>query len=534
MPKIENRWSTAGTLIDINQDGLLDIYVVNYVEEVRLIKNDEGELLGYDHICQPNQLFINRGNFEFDEVADQFGADDEGCALATTTIDLNNDGVSDLYVANDFGEWIIPNAALINRFPEEKVENEADALGLDGAIYGMGIDATDYNGDGFPEIYVTNIGPNLYYEWDGSRYLNLANELKIQNDSSLNESLTTGWGALWLDHDNDGREDLVVSNGHITSGHLDPTSFEDPNKLYSRQPDGSFEDVTNELSLGNIDINRGVVSFDYDVDGDLDLLFSSVFLNVDADERNTLFHVNEPNNENHWVTFVLEGSTLSRDAIGAHISLFDKDSKRSKWVKSGVSHASKSSKKIHFGLGENEKVDSIMIRWPGGGSSVYKNFEADQTYYIKEGQTVPLIIGCMDPANSFYNPKANFSMGCKNESYEGCTDRKASNYNPEAIADNGNCIYDGQVFTNLKNKGLSQEKCTTLKQNLGISEVLVESCLNEAIMVKIFNLKGQMVSSKSFKERLTITGEGMPKGIYFILLQDKNGKLLEKAFKAIF
>ena len=154
-------WSMGASFADVDQDGDLDLYVINYLLQSRFINNEANEVIGFRHICYGNHFYQNNGSGSFTDITLSSGADDEGCALAVTFTDIDTDGDQELYIANDFGAWVTPNALFDQDDSQSRYLDIADSLGLNIGIYGMGIAAGDPNADGLFDYYITNIGPNV-------------------------------------------------------------------------------------------------------------------------------------------------------------------------------------------------------------------------------------------------------------------------------------------------------------------------------------------------------------------------------------
>jgi len=518
--------SMGAAFVDINQDGLLDIYVINYVEESRFILNPQDEIIGFDHKCWPNLLYINQGNSEFIESSELFGINNKGCGLAAVTTDFNEDGYTDLYVVNDFGEWVVSNTAFEFDPQSSTFINISEEAALDIGVYGMGVAAGDYDNDLDMDYYITNLGKNQLLENDGQQvFTNVANLKGVENGMDEIGNFYTGWGTFFFDFDNDSDLDLFVSNGFTGAVEFLSPALEDPNRLYENVG-GTFIDVTDQYNLGMIYRNRGAAYGDYDNDGDLD--FFVVTLNGEEDLYSPLYN-NTIDNGNHWVDIHLEGSIANRDAIGAKVTLYFDNSIRIKERYSSGSYASQSSTALHFGLGTSATIDSVEVHWGMGRKEVFYAIPIDQKVFIKEGEATVEVMGCTDSSNVYYNELATYNTGCKKAYIVGCMDPDALNYNSRANL-SGDCTYE-EVITG--NESL-----------LDISFKLYPNPSNQFLninfpgslkgySIELYTLFGYEVYSKSdiFAEEFQIDISHLPAGVYVMQVRNNGASLIKKFLK---
>jgi len=182
--------SSGAVFIDFNNDGYLDLYVINYVKNSNNVVNSNGSVVGFDHECYTNFLYENVDGFEFSKQRLNIN---DGCGLAVTGSDFDNDGDVELFVINDFGEWIEPNK--VYSFEGGMMENIANSVGLDIGLYGMGIASGDINGDGHLDYYITNLGRNafLVYNEETKSYQDHAELMGIDNTYAYDNVFATGW-----------------------------------------------------------------------------------------------------------------------------------------------------------------------------------------------------------------------------------------------------------------------------------------------------------------------------------------------------
>ena len=485
-------WSMGATFGDINLDGYIDLYVINWVRDFEAVEDSEGSTVGFNHKGYANNLYLNNGDNSFSEVSSEYGVDNLGCGLAVLFTDYNNDSYPDLYIANDFGEWVVPNTLLKNNYPAENFSDQSISAGLDAEIYGMGIAAGDYDRDGDIDYYTTNIGKNILFNNTGLESFEDATTVAGVSNELSNDANTTGWGTVFADVNNDGYEDLLVSNGYVPTAPFIGTASVDPNKLYLNQKDRTFIDVTDESSLGDTNISRGVATSDLDNDGDLDFLFTYLSTDIGgkSPHENVLLYENKSENENNWVKFKLEGVLNGKDAYNTKIQLFIADEMQIRELYSSSSHGSQNSSMVHFGLSDNNNIDSIKLIWPGGQTDTYRNLQSNQSYFIKEGDGQVSLLGCMDVDSENYNPNATVNFGCKISTVTGISE----SFNSAIM-----------VYPNPVNQQLS----IRLNNSFGSTKGSIE----------IYDTNGQLMDSSiivSFESDFSYDVSNLRPGIYYL------------------
>ncbi len=393
---IDTAYSASASFGDFNLDGYLDIYVANYVKYVRFDEFDE-----IDHIGYPNFLYINNGNNAFSEVAASFEVNDVGTALAVVATDFDNDNDNDILIANDFGEFVIPNQLFQNNFPENSFDSISISSDANISMYGMGIAIGDYDEDQDLDYYVTNIGQNVLMNNQGDgTFVEQAQIAGVDNTYSTDGLFTTGWGTAFFDFNHDTYLDLVVSNGHIPAANFIQNNITDPDKLYQNNGDGTFEDVGAMFGINNEDINRGLALGDYDNDGDMDMLVVAI-TNADDDDILTytdndhiaLYRNDVITNETsqNWLKVALQGTVNNRNAYGARILLKNNGRTFIREIDGGSSHASHHSPIAHFGLGNYNSIDMLKVIWPNGNEQILTNIETNQQIEIVENTAIEYI-----------------------------------------------------------------------------------------------------------------------------------------------
>lgn len=379
-------WSVSATMGDYNLDGYLDIYVGNYVDSTAFIFHPvTHQITGFAHTGYADFLYLNNGNSTFTQVAPQFSVANEGTTLAATFTDYDNDQDADIYVANDFGAWVIPNRLYRNEYPLDSFSDVSAASGANAAIYGMGIAPGDFDEDGDLDYYVTNIGRKVLFRNNGNgTFTDVADTAGVTN--TYTDSLfTTGWGTVFFDYDNDTWLDLFVSNGQIPAADIIATGPEDPNKLFKNNMNGTFTDISAFAGLSDSTLGRGCATGDYDNDGDLDLLVVCAYRDtIGSAGTHVLLYRNDMATGNHWLKVEVRGTVNNPDGFGTHVEVFAGGRKWLREIDGGSSHASQNSSIAHFGLGGYTAVDSIVVLWPGGSRFTLPNVPVDRLVTVLE------------------------------------------------------------------------------------------------------------------------------------------------------
>ena len=380
---IHEAFSIGATFFDFNQDGFLDIYVINHVETPAFLQDNTGSIIGFDHECFNNFLYQNNGDGTFVEVGADLGIDDGGCALATLSSDFDMDGDLDVLIANDFGPFLTPNVLYQNEFPTLSFNDIGSSVGAAIPMYGMGIASGDFDQDLDIDYYITNLGSNVLMENNDFNFIDIALAAGVTNEfANSSFDFSTGWGTAFFDIDNDSWLDLFVANGRIPSLSSLPTAFQDPNKLYINNGDKTFLDISDSNAVNDSGYGRGMAYSDFDKDGDLDF----VMVNLNEFGATTKFYVNDSNNDNNYIQFVVSSVNNNKNAFGTKI-----------WVHGGGrtflqennggagSFCSQHSTVMHFGLGEDiASIDSIIVQWPNGEFDKFGSFEINKRYKIND------------------------------------------------------------------------------------------------------------------------------------------------------
>lgn len=379
----------GATFGDYNLDGYIDIYLIGWIKDYIPIKDNDDKITGYEHNCYANKFYKNNGDLTFTEMSAPFGLDNTGCTLASTFTDYDLDNDLDLLVANDFGMWVTPNALYRNTYPLDGFEDVSATTRMNQEMYAMGIAIGDYDHDLDMDYYFTSIGNNFLMKNKGDgTFVDVAADLGVQNETVSPNEQATSWGTAFMDIDNDRYEDLFVANGKVVAYFR--TALEDPNKLYLNDRNGGFTDISESAGIGNTFRSRSLIYADYDNDGDLDALITTIDP-LSPITSHTLLYKNELSNGNNWLQVQLEGVSTNRDAFGARMQIFVGTDSWLKEIDGGSSFRSQHSSIAHFGLGTATKADSIEITWPGGAKEMVRNIEANQRIKIVQGDYITSI-----------------------------------------------------------------------------------------------------------------------------------------------
>jgi hypothetical protein len=391
-------FSTSALWFDYDRDGLLDLFVCNYVKwspEHDVFCSLDGKHKSY---CTPEAyrgatcwLFHNRGNGTFEDVTAASGVfDSSSKSLGVALFDDNHDGWPDLLVANDTQ----PNKLYRNQhngtFKDAAVEAGLAFSSEGKARAGMGVDVADFDNSGLPGVAITNFDNEMIglYRASGKGFEDIA----PQSGVGLASRNSLGFGCAFLDVNLDGWLDFAVANGHIDEtvrnirGNV---GYAQPPQLFLNQGKGMFREVAAEVG-GSFDqpkVGRGLAYGDFDRDGDLDLLLTT-------NNGPAYLYRNDLTNGNRSIRFRLVGTKSNRDGIGATVRIFTGGQIQSRMVKGGSSYLSQSEFPVTFGLEKRDRIDRVVIDWPSGRTEEYKSLAAGRSYVCTEGKGI-------DPQNGY-------------------------------------------------------------------------------------------------------------------------------------
>jgi enediyne biosynthesis protein E4 len=381
-------WSTSAAWVDLDGDGLLDLVVLRYIQwdwdDLWCGEHREG-YRGYCHpdVFQPISMLVyhNNGNGTFTEEAHKLGLDKPAKALGIAIADYDHDGHPDIFVANDsMVEFLFHNKG-DGTFEEIGLDAEVAVDGEGRTYAGMGVDFSDYNNDGLPDLIITNLANQKYalYQNSGDGSFTYSSYTSGVGGMTL---LHSGWGIRFLDYDNDGFKDLLIAQGHD----LDTIEKTFP-QLHYREPmlllrnvDGKkFVDVSG--ISGDVFtkrwVGRGMAIGDINNDGLLDAVVT---------ENGGPAHVllNKTQTSNHWLGIKLVGHKSNRDGIGATVKITTSTGPQWETVTTSVGYLSSSDPRVHFGLGKDAEAQSVEIHWPSGIVQTLKDVKGDQYVTVDE------------------------------------------------------------------------------------------------------------------------------------------------------
>lgn len=510
--------STSAAFLDFNNDGFLDIYVVNYIAESNFIRDSTDVVIGFDHECLPNYLYVNNGGEAFSQLASQYNVDDAGCGLAVSVADYDVDGDSDIYVVNDFGQWVLPNRMYEN-IDNNSFDDISEAAGLDIGMYGMGVASGDVDADGDIDFYLTDIGSNKLMINDGENvFSDSAVFFGVDNTLSIQGSNSTSWGAVFADFDNDVDLDLFVANGYIPAAPFLNNSLVDDNKLYINES-VVFADRSELYEVNSTTINRGAVVSDINNDGILDLLSASLIKSdVGEAQTNTLLYINSLGIDNNWLQIDLEGALSNMNAFGATVSVFFEGKKIIQQKLSGGSHASQNSEILQFGLRDATSIDSMMVHWPSGEKSKFESVSANQRVYIRENASSIAEVNC----------DIDDRILCYDHVTVGCMDVLANNYDVFANIDNNDCNYNTTFVTSIEEN--SDKYSILVAPNPFKNKLIIdwtESKEYDFQNFEIVDLQGKLYFKSKIEQDITrseIDLSHLNNGVYFLRIFNRIGK----------
>ncbi len=364
----------GSTFLDYDRDGYLDLYVGNYIEydpdyQYFYAANQFPGPLSYNG--QPDILYHNNGDGTFTDVTKHAGVyNPDGRAMGVTSGDIDNDGFMDIFVANDaMGNYLFRN----NRdgtFTDVGIQTGA-GFGQNGeATSAMGGEFGDINQDGLVDIIVPDMAFGCIYR---NTEIGLFEEMSARMGLSAACGQYTSWSANFFDFNNDGYGDIYLSNGHAQRliGQEDLLLINDIGERLINVSDRLGSDFQEKF------VGRGSAVGDYDNDGDMDILVS----NLNARPR---LLRNDGGNRQNWLMINLIGSQSNRDAIGSRIRLTTGKQTQTRWRMSSSGYLSQSDYRVHFGLGEQSRIDEIEIAWPNGKIQKLKDVEGNQVLTVKE------------------------------------------------------------------------------------------------------------------------------------------------------
>jgi len=388
-PSLWKPWSVTAGWFDYNNDGLLDLFVVNYLDYdvgTAALCNMEGT----PAYCSPNgfrgtsnMLCRNNGDGTFTDVSAQSHISQYvGKGMGVAFADYDNDGFTDIFVSNDtFQNYLLHNNG-DGTFTDMAMETGVAFTGNGKTVAGMGADFRDLDNDGKPDIFHTAMFGDSF-----SLYRNLGRGQF--DDATGKEGLTaltsrfTAWGTGAFDFDNDGRKDLFAATSDIldNADAVVHRPYVLPNLLLRNKGNLIFEDVSAKAGYGFSvpAAHRGAAFGDFNNDGEIDIVVT--VLNGPPE-----LLMNRTKGQNHWVILKLIGVKSNRDGLGARVKVTTTHGDQYNEATTAVGYNSSSDKRVHFGLGNDAVIDKIELAWPSGLKQTLTSVKADQVLTVTEGR----------------------------------------------------------------------------------------------------------------------------------------------------
>ena len=392
------RWGSGCAFLDYDKDGRLDLFVANYIDlDLKTAPTPESGPCLYKGLmvaCGPpglqggkNVLYHNEGNGTFSDVSQNSGIlqTNGTYGLGVLTSDFDNDGWTDIYVANDSAPATLYHNNKNGTFTDIAAEAGAAYSGDGKPQAGMGVSAGDYDGDGWLDIFKTNFSGDT-----STLYRNLGTKLGglVFDDVTFAAGIGLntrwlGWGCGFLDVDNDGWRDILLVNGHVYPEVVklnNEAGYAQRKVLYQNQRNGAFKDITEKIGGALIEptAGRGSAYGDYDNDGDIDVVINPVNaapVLMRCDSRTG----------NNWLAVRTIGVKSNRSGLGARIRIVADDRAQIDEVRSGGSYYSQNDPRVHFGLGRATRVKTLEVRWLSGTVDTLADLPVNQVVHVKEG-----------------------------------------------------------------------------------------------------------------------------------------------------
>ena len=399
----KTRWGAGSAFLDYDKDGKLDLFVANYIDlDLKTAPTPETGPCLYKGVmvaCGPpglegskNALYHNNGDGTFSDVSEKSGIlkTNGTYGLGVLTADFDNDGWTDIYVADDSAPAILYHNNKNGTFTDVATEAGAAYSGDGKPQAGMGVGAGDFDGDGLIDIFKTNFSGDtstLYRNVTKSGTALTFDDVTFTAGIGLN-TRWLGWGCGFLDFDNDSWLDILLVNGHVypeVEKLTTEAGYAQRKVLYQNLRNGSFKDITEKIggAITEATASRGCAFGDFDNDGDTDVVINPV------NDVPVLMRC-ESTTGNNWLTVKTIGTKSNRSGIGARIKIeFEGEDKKLRTlideVRSGGSYYSQNDLRAHFGLGKAVKIKAVTIQWPSGLVDTLGDTTVNQIVYVKEG-----------------------------------------------------------------------------------------------------------------------------------------------------
>jgi len=379
-------WSVGAAWFDADNDGWLDLFVLNYLrwlpekEPVCMFQQTRDYCHPKYYGATPDRLYHNNGDGTFTDVSAAAGIRAHlGKAMGAGVADFDGDGWMDIFITNDkMANFLFHNLGH-GKFEEIAFES-AVALPEDGnEVSGMGVDFRDIDNDGLPDIAFLALNNETFplFHNTGQGYFD---EITFRSRLTQLSRSMAGYSPAIYDFDNDGWKDLFASRGHVQSDNMRKLfRIEQLNTVFRNLRHGKFEALTEQAGFGAASPkrHRGAGVGDLNGDGRLDIIVSA--LNAGAE-----LWLNDSPGTNHWLELDLEGTVSNRDAIGSAVKLISGSGEQYNHMSTAIGYASSNATPVHFGLGPDRSARLIEIRWPSGKIQRLENVASDQLLHIQE------------------------------------------------------------------------------------------------------------------------------------------------------
>ncbi len=390
IPGYGKPWAVAAGWFDYNNDGLLDLFVVNYLD-YNIKTAEHCQVGGIPTYCSPNDfqgtpdiLYRNNGDGTFTDVSRQSHISQYvGKGMGVAFADYDGDGYTDIFVSND----TFPNFLFHNNgdgtFTEVGMQAGVAYTDSGKTVAGMGVDFRDLDNDGKPDIFEAAMFGDtfpLYHNLGGGQFEDATSQAGL---TTLTSRLTA-WGTGAYDFDNDGRKDLFIAGSEILDNSMEVQHrpYELPDRVFRNMGGLKFEDVSKEAGLTFAAAHRGVAFGDLNNDGKVDAVVSVI-------NGPPEILMNRSSNHNHWIILKLVGVRSNRDGLGTVVEITTAHGSQWNEATTSVGYGSSSDKRVYFGLGPDTTIQRIALRWPSGIRQVLTNVKADQVLTITESAKEP-------------------------------------------------------------------------------------------------------------------------------------------------
>lgn len=368
------RWNASAAWGDINRDGFPDLFITGYVDwsfendppcyaaDGKSRDNCSPKLFS----AVPDALFLGSGDGTFREATHEFGVRADGKALGVVIADLDLDGFSDIYVGNDVMMNFLYRNEAGQTLSDHSISSGSGVSSRGSPDASMGVEAADFNLDGLPDLWAANFEMESFALYQNQGRMLFRHVSEVTSISAIGDQFV-GWGSTFCDFENDGDEDVCVCNGNVVQFPVHSPWRQRMVLLENR----AAEYFTDETQVACPDMlvprhGRGLASFDWNLDGKLDLAISPIHSRAEVYE-------NRSQTKNNWLSLKLTGVTSARHCIGAMVTLETSTRKRIRLQKGGGSYLSSSSPSLHFGIPSDEEVKRLTVRWPSGSETTIEH-----------------------------------------------------------------------------------------------------------------------------------------------------------------